>query len=117
MIHKKLLDTDPTTGTQTWHYYDDSTDETHIETVQDLEPLKEFNKFLQNDGSYSQKGIKNEMWHYAKIPVVKQMEFKSKFGFDVYESLKDPEKRKKFFRWLNDPDNRYLKVTGGYHGG
>ncbi|NIT13989.1 MAG: hypothetical protein GTN99_07050 [Candidatus Dadabacteria bacterium] len=112
---KQLLDYDPGTGVYTWHYYDPQTDETIIETKQDVEPWLELCKKLQNHQEFSRQGIKNEWWHYAVLPVAIQHQFLKEFGWDITESLKDPDKKKKFFRWINDPDRRYLKSTTGHH--
>jgi hypothetical protein len=110
---KRLFDHDPVTGVTEIFHYDHVTKDVHIETRQDVSPLIEQNKALQNDESYSQNGIKNEMWHFATIPIVVQLQWLQKYG-----PVNDPMKRgneKLLFRLLNDPEWRYLKATNKIH--
>lgn len=116
-MRKRLLDYDPETATTTWHYYDDHTDETYIEEIQDVQPYLEINKALQNVGTggstrgvneYSSRGIKKEWWHVASIPngVIAQWLQK---GINVYEKDHWPKVK----QLLNSPEWRYLRTGTG----
>ena len=65
---KQLLDYDPLTGTKEWFEYDHITDTFTITVDQDVSKFLDVVKKRRNDESYSQKGIKEEWWHYAAIP-------------------------------------------------
>lgn len=110
-MEKRLLFTDPITGLMTWHEYDALTDETHISYSADSKPVIERNKAVQNDTEYSKKGIKQEFWKYAEIPVEVQLDWLINKGVDIANR----DHAKKMFQLLNDPEYRYLKTTSGYH--
>lgn len=105
---KRLLDYDPFTGVTHYFHYDEQTGDWGIESQQDCSQIIEANKILQNEDSYSQKGIKNEWWHVASIPVVVQEKWLRE-GIDIFN--KDHWHQVK--RKLNDPEYRYLKATTG----
>lgn len=106
---KRLLDYDPLTGVTQYFHYHESTGEWGIESVQDVDPILDWNKSAQNHDSYSSNGIKNEFWHVARIPIVIQEKWLREDGIDVFN--KDHWKKVK--SKLNDPDYRYLKTTTG----
>lgn len=110
---RRLLDHDPATGVTEYFHYEADTDTTVVETVQDVEPILDQNRALTNDESYSQNGIKNEMWHYASVPIVVQMKWLSEYGFDNWPM--HPQNKRLLFKLLNSPDYRYLKTTGKIH--
>jgi len=110
-LTKRVLDYDPFTGMTTTFDYDYSTDTTLIGREQNVDILLDANKRLQLDTDYSKKGIKNEWWHYARIPCSIVEKWKNEFGIDVFN--KDHERA--VFRKLNDPEYRYLKTTAGFH--
>ena len=110
-MSRELLSYDPTTGMSIYFDYNELTDETTLEYEQDVEPMIERNKALQNDPEYSKQGIKDEMWHYASIPVGLQMKWLVEEGLDVYDDNAWPQISKK----LNDPEYRYLKTTAKRH--
>lgn len=112
---KKLLDHDPESGVSEWFHYDHVTGDVHIETVQDVDPYLDATKALQNDESYSRDGIKKEMWHYARIPVVVQMRWLNEYGSKDWPMR--PGNEKLLFRLLNSPEWKYLKATGKIHTG
>ena len=103
------------TGIEEWFHYDAQTDTTYIETRQDVEPILEANKILQNDDEYSRHGIKHEMWHYASVPLIVQMRWLNEYGMDNWPLR--PGNEKLLFRLLNSPEWRYLKCTGKIHTG
>lgn len=110
---KRLFDYDPLSGLTEIFHYDHTTDTSYIETLQDVEPILEENKALQIDENYTKDGIKNEMWHYAKIPVIVQLQWLQKYGAENDPMKKGNEKL--LFRLLNDPEWRHLKTTNKIH--
>ena len=107
---KKLLDYDPVTGIRQYHTYDDLNKQVTIETVQDVEPFLERAKTLRNDEQYSRDGIKNEMWHYAHIPVIVVEQILQKYGVNIFEK----GQAKEAFKIINR-DYPHLKTTTGKH--
>lgn len=91
------------------------TDTTYVETRQDVEPILDVNKALQNSDEYTKHGMKKEMWHYASIPIVVQMKWLNEYGMTNWP-LK-PGNEKLLFRLLNSPEWKYLKATGKVHTG
>lgn len=110
-MSKRLLNVDKMTGLMTWHDYDPLTDEMKIGYSADSTPILERNKILQNDNDYSKKGIKQEFWKYAEIPVQVQLDWLINKGVDI----NNRDHSKKMFSLLNDPEYKYLKTTAGYH--
>lgn len=108
---RRLLSTDPATGLMTWHEYDPLTDETIISYSADSKPIIESNKAIQNDAEFSKRGIKQEFWKYAEIPVEVQLDWLINKGVDIANK----DHAKKMFALLNDPEYKYLKTTSGYH--
>ena len=117
MGRKRLIDHDPVTGEQIWHYYDDLTDTTIIQSVQDCEPVLGRNQDIRNYGvggakglnEYSQKGIKNNMWHVASIPNGVITEWKMKYGIDVFNK----HQTKEVLKMLEKPEWAYLRTGTG----
>ena len=110
-MSKRLLSTDPVTGLMTWHEYDAATDETTISYSADSTSILERNKALQNDTDFSKKGIKQEFWKYAEIPVEVQLDWLINKGVDIANR----DHAKKMFELVNSPEYKYLKTTAGYH--
>ncbi len=110
-MDKKLLDYDPLTGLMTWHSYDDQTDETTISYTGDSTPIIELNKQRQNDDELTKQGIKQEMWLYASIPAMVQVEWLLKYGVDIYNKEHGP----RMSALLEDPEYKYLKTTTKHH--
>lgn len=110
-MDKRLLSYDEVTGLLTWHSYDAQTDETIISYTADSTPILERNKAMANDTEYSSKGIKDEFWHYATIPVAVQMDWLINKGVDIYNK----DHSAKISQLLNDPEYRYLKTTHKHH--
>lgn len=108
---RELFSYDETTGMSVWFDYNELTDEVTLEYEQDAAPVLEQNKALANIEDYSKHGIKQELWHYASIPVGLQMKWLIEEGLDVYDDNAWPQ----IFRKLNDPEYAYLKATSGFH--
>lgn len=100
MIEKRFFDIDPLTGATRWFYYDHATDESHIETELDAEPILEANKFCANEDN----GKMGELQRIASIPM--------NLYFDLKEKgiIGDPKRLRAF---LNDPDNRFFRTRLG----
>lgn len=109
---RELFSHDPMTGMSVYFDYNEMTDEAYLEYEQDVEPILEANKTMQNDADYTKSGIKQEMWHYAQIPVGIQMKWLVEEGLDIYDDNAWPQ----IYRKLNDPEYRYLKTTAKLHG-
>lgn len=86
-------------------HYDQMSDETFVETVQDVEGIIEQNKRDFNDAptTFRRDGV--EFHHTARIPEVIANELMRQ-GI-----LQDPVRLKK---WLNDPDNRFMRTKPGH---
>jgi hypothetical protein len=110
---KRVFDYDPFTGVTEIFHYDHLTGDAHIETHQDVGAALDNNKALANDDEYTKKGIKNEMWHYAFIPIVVQLQWLKKYGAENDPMRKGNEKL--LFSLLNDREWRHLKTTNKIH--
>jgi hypothetical protein len=108
---KRIVDYDPFTGMTTTFDYDHVSDTSIIGREQDVSVLLDVNKALQNDESYSRKGIKNDWWHYASIPPLIIEKWRNEFGIDVFNK----DHLKAVYKKLNDPEYLYLKTTSGFH--
>lgn len=89
------------------------TGEVHIETVQDVTPILEANKIQANDDEVTRKGIKNDLWKYASIPIEVQMRWLNEYGSKDWPMR--PGNEKLLFRLLNSPEWKYLKTTSKVH--
>lgn len=108
---RRLLDYDPVSGLSTYHDFNPLTNETTISYESDVTHVLEENKRLANDDDHTKKGIKQEFWHYASIPAGVILEWRMKYGVDVWNK----NHSKRVGELLNDPEYRYLKTTSGYH--
>jgi len=87
---------------QTFHYHE-PTGEFAIEHIENIQPLIDSNKKLQNEDHHKA----DEFRLSARIPNMVVYEWKRKFGVDVFN--KDHAQAVK--KLLNSPDYRYLKTT------
>jgi hypothetical protein len=101
---KRLLDFDPLTGiTEVFEATDDGF---NIHTYQDVTPIVETNKTLQNLGRDAWR--KQGDWRLeASIPIGIQYKWLTEYGIDVWNPNHKPAVIKK----LNDPEWRYLKCA------
>jgi len=106
MIVTRVLTQDPLQGLRSVFHYDTDTDETVIETVQDVEPYLERNKNLRNNPEL--RAEDPEMWHVASIPAGVQLLWR-KEGVDIFNREHWPEVRRR----LNSPEWAYLRTRGG----
>ena len=107
---KRLLSHDPLTGITEIFHHDPITDESIIETVQDVEPSLELAKAMRNDEDYSKDGIKRDWWHIAHIPdsIILKMLYED--GVNIY----DKNDWAAVGRLLNDKYSLF-KTTDGRH--
>ena len=94
--------------------YDDAEKKMHIENYQDSASIKailDANKLAQNEGAYKSKVMQNEKgYRVARLPniVVHQL---AKQGILTYAGKVLDKTR--FFKWLNDSDNRHFRIYTG----
>jgi|TARA_R110000796_G_scaffold114393_1_gene226130 hypothetical protein len=81
-VSKRLIDIDPWTKTKTFHHYDHSTETTYIEDVQDVELTLKQAKQMRDDSAYKARGIKEDYYHYARIPNAVLVELMQKYHLD-----------------------------------
>jgi hypothetical protein len=107
---KRILDFNPLTGEKVLFEYEQSTDKMVITHQQDVSPALEYSQTRAKDDGYTKKGIKNDMWHYARVPNAVIMEMKSKHGVDFF----DQNHQKRVFELINK-EYPYCKTTHGTH--
>ena len=87
---------------QIFHFHE-PTKEFAIEHIQDIQPLVDYNKNLQENDHL----MSDELRLSARIPMTVYYEWKSKFGVDVF----NPNHKEGVKKLLNSADYRYLKTT------
>ena len=110
---KRVLDYNPHTGMTTYFDYDHATGSTLVGYEQDISPILERNKILQNEDRYTKEGMKNDWWHYASYPAIVIEKWMKEYGVNVF----DKNHQKKVFELTNRPEYRYLKTTTKMHRG
>lgn len=78
-----------------------------VETVQDVEPILERNKFLANHWGKSSQGHR-DFRHVASIPIAVQYDWAVKYGV---RDVLDPEYWPKVRSLLNSSEYRYLRTS------
>ncbi len=104
-----LFDYDAETGVTTHFDYDPIKDAAILTYSQDVTGFLDRMKMMRNDENYSQKGIKEDWWHYCSIPPVVEMELLKK-GLN----LNNKDDHKAIFREIN-ANYPYLKSTDKKH--
>ena len=95
---KRVLDYNPVTGETV--YFDYGQDDRLVIThSQDVEGILENSKALSKEDDYAKAGIKNDMWHYARIPNVIMQDMKEKYHADWND--KNDTNHRYFFKILN----------------
>ena len=107
---RRLLDSDPVNGIDTWHEYNPETKETTLIYVptHDVSDTLDILKAKANDAQASRDGIKNEWWHYAHIPNSLLLKCQIEEGIDTNDT-------KALLRKVNSPEYKYLKATALKH--
>lgn len=108
---KRIVDFDPVTGITDTFDYDSETDTVYLGREQEVGHILDLNKRLQNDDDYSKSGIKEEFWHYARIPNVVAEKWLIEDGIDIFNKNHE----RKVFQKLNSPEYRWLKTTTKRH--
>jgi|TARA_R100000322_G_scaffold120266_1_gene77903 mannosyltransferase OCH1-like enzyme len=83
-----------------WH---EPTKEMAIEHIQNIQPLIDSNKKLQQEDHH----IKDEFRLSARIPMTVYYEWKNKYGVDLF----NPNHKEGVRKLINSPEYRYLKTT------
>ena len=86
-------------------------DKLHITNEQDVTAILDSATDLRNREDYSKQGIKNDKWHYARIPNGVMLEMKSKHGVDMFSGKPD---WKAIFACINS-HYPWLKTTTKTH--
>lgn len=105
---RRLLEADPLTGVREYHRYDAATDRTIIETVQDVAPILDRNRALQNEDDRGWSASR-ELRRAASIPDIIVLKWRNEYGIDVFNRDHWPAVK----RLLNDPEWRYLRTAPG----
>jgi hypothetical protein len=101
-MSRRLFSHDPVFGvTKFWHY-DESSDTAVIETVQDIEPLLERNKALQNNQTRLDRWGEGRI--AASIPMSEYAQLLADGRAHDQAALR---------RWINDPENRKYRTFLG----
>ena len=108
-MSRRLLDWNPLTGEKVWFDYD-ANDQMAITHEQDVTPALDVAHFLATEGDYTRDGLKNDMWHYAKVPNSVILEMKQKHGVDFF----DRNDAKRMFELLNT-EYKAFKTTDRTH--
>ena len=112
-MDKRFISHNADTGISEFFHFDSMTGDVHIEHVQDTTGIIDGNIELANDDDYTKKGIKDDMWHYANIPVIVQQRWLNEYGRENWPML--PNNKQLLFRLLNSPEWKYLKTTSKLH--
>ena len=103
---KKLLTEDRVAGKKT--YFQTEGDDTHVVTEQKVDHILEHNKRQANDWK-SGSMIGNTQHHHQKVA-----EIQAPLYYDLVKKLGDPRHNLQAWKkWLNDPENRFFRSTGG----
>lgn len=108
---RRILDFDPLTGITTYFDYDHVDEKMHITEVQDVNAVLDSVTSLRNNDDYSKQGIKDDMWHYARLPLTILMEIETKHGVKCMSGKTD---WKSLFRVINQ-HYPHLKATTKVH--
>lgn len=105
---RRILDHDPLTGITT---YFDSDDETiTLRDEQDVEPILEANKILFNDFDNRAPHPGDGFHRVASIPLTVMVELERQGVIDAQWRVRDEPR---FLRFLDDPENIYLRTRPG----
>jgi len=107
-MSRRLLDRDPLSGLVEYHHYDVATGRSYIETVQDVAPILERNKALQNadDRGWS---ASRELRRAASIPDIIVLKWRTEEGIDVFDPNDWPAVKRK----LNSSEYSWLRTAPG----
>tara|TARA_Y100001938_G_scaffold18321_1_gene22661 strand:- start:9 stop:356 length:348 start_codon:yes stop_codon:yes gene_type:complete len=90
---------------------DEAEGKTHIENVQDVEEIIKANKIAQNEGAYKSKALKDAKgYRVARLPNIIVHQLAKKGILTITGQVLD---KPRFFKWLNDSDNRHFRIYTG----
>jgi hypothetical protein len=101
-----LFDHDPLSGVTTWFDYDNTNQQSSLTYEQDVTPYLEKAAALRQHPERTKRGIKEDFWHYAIVPVGIQYEMLNKHGVNYW----DKNDGAKVLKLLNTEYKRF-KVT------
>lgn len=104
-----LFDHDPETGVTEYFDYDPINDSVSITTTQDVTHFLDRMNAIRSNPEISQKGMKEDWWCYASIPVTVELELRKK-GLH----LDNRDHMKAILREIN-ANYPYLKATTKWH--
>lgn len=107
---RHLIDYNPITGESVHMDYKDG-DSITITHTQDANVILDSATELRNNADYSRRGIKNDHWHYARVPNAVALEMKTKHGVDMLTGKTD---WKSVLKCINT-HYPWLKVTDKTH--
>lgn len=107
MVHTRVFNVDAQTGITQLFHYDDVTDESWLETTQEVGDLVENNK-AQFNAFDERARYSDGMNRMASLPLHVFMDLRKRGIIDYT----DP-KQKKFVQWLNDRDNSVFRTRPG----
>lgn len=81
---RRLIDRNPVTGEAVWYEFNHADESAVITHEQDVQLLLDRNKAAANDDDKTRRGIKNDWWKYASVPNVVQVEWRQKYGVDMF---------------------------------
>ncbi len=112
-LMRRLIDRNPVTGETVWYEFNHADESATITHEQDVQLLLDRNRASAADDDKTKRGIKNDWWKYASVPNVVQVEWRQKYGVDMFNR----DHQKAVFKLLNSPDYAFLKTTTKHHGG
>jgi hypothetical protein len=107
---KRLLDFNPVTGERMYFEYSHSDDKMVISHEQDVQSALDYSHAKAADTDLTRKGIKNDLWHYARVPNIVIMEMKEKHGVEFFNK----NHSKRVFELLNT-EYKHCKTTDKTH--
>lgn len=108
---RRLIDTDPFTGIQTWHEYDHAEKKTRIIYLptRDEAPTLDIIADFRNDDDNWKRGVKNDWVKYAHIPNSLMLKWLVEEGVPLYDA-------EAYNKKANTPEYSRLKYTTKHHG-
>ena len=103
---RRVLDHNPLSGVTTYFDYEQSTDRMVITESQDVSAIIDANAAMRNDEDRTKQGIKDDHWHYARIPDAVLVDIRNKYGV----KFEDKNDLPKLLKIINT-DYPYLKTT------
>lgn len=104
---------DPITGQLEEHFFDVNTGKYACRKSWNMDDaVLASNKRMQNDSLDSSYINNNQMMHQvASLDNLTVERLMKEENINIFELNSNPENQRRFFRWLEDPENRYIKTT------